>query len=119
MRTFTTLEDLTAAIGEELGTSDWLTIEQERVDARGLFLLLGAAPECGWLPDTVLRDERGFVLTGRDIPRERWVEDVPPEDLATTIYNQLGIVADKELIAPGPRPIEIVDGGKVRKELLL
>ncbi|RYB93990.1 NAD(P)/FAD-dependent oxidoreductase [Nocardioides oleivorans] len=69
----------------------WLTFEdvdsgsQERVDARGLFLLLGAAPECSWLPDTVLRDERGFVLTGRDIPRERWVEDVPPEDLATTV----------------------------------
>lgn len=39
-------------------------------------------------------------------------------DWATTIYNQLGIVADKELMAPGDRPIEIVDGGKVRKELL-
>lgn len=37
------------------------------------------------MPDTVLRDERGFVLTGRDIPREQWVEDVPPEDLATTV----------------------------------
>ncbi len=33
MRTFTTLQDLTAAVGEDLGTSDWLTIEQERVDA--------------------------------------------------------------------------------------
>ena len=40
------------------------------------------------------------------------------EDLATTVYHQLGIVADKELMAPGDRPIEIVDGGKVRKELL-
>ncbi|MEE2640487.1 MAG: DUF1501 domain-containing protein [Planctomycetota bacterium] len=40
------------------------------------------------------------------------------EDWATTIYNQMGIVADKELMAPGDRPIEIVDGGKVRKELL-
>ena len=39
-------------------------------------------------------------------------------DWATTIYHQLGIVADKELMAPGDRPIEIVDGGKVRKELL-
>ena len=47
-------------------------------------------------------------------------EDNPiePPDLATTIYHQLGIVADKELMAPGDRPIEIVDGGKVRKELL-
>ena len=38
---------------------------------------------------------------------------VGPEDLATTVYHQLGIVADKELMAPGDRPIEIVDGGKV------
>jgi hypothetical protein len=41
------------------------------------------------------------------------------EDWATTIYSCLGIVADKELMAPGDRPIEIVDGGSVRKELLL
>ena len=33
VRTFTTLEDLTAAVGEDLGSSDWLTIEQDRVDA--------------------------------------------------------------------------------------
>ncbi|WP_395657618.1 MaoC family dehydratase [Nocardioides sp.] len=32
MRVFTTLEELSAASGEELGTSDWLTIEQDRVD---------------------------------------------------------------------------------------
>jgi uncharacterized protein (DUF1501 family) len=41
-----------------------------------------------------------------------------PEDLATTVYSLLGIVADKELMAPGNRPIEIVDGGKIVKELL-
>ena len=35
------------------------------------------------------------------------------EDWAATIYNRLGIVADKELMAPGDRPIEIVDGGNV------
>ena len=40
------------------------------------------------------------------------------EDWATTIYQCLGITADKELMAPGDRPIEIVKGGKVRKELL-
>ncbi len=39
-------------------------------------------------------------------------------DMATTVYNQLGIMADKELMAPGDRPIEIVDGGKVVKGLL-
>lgn len=45
-------------------------------------------------------------------------DPIGPEDLATTVYHQLGIVADKELMAPGNRPIEIVDGGKVVEELL-
>jgi hypothetical protein len=45
-------------------------------------------------------------------------DPVGPEDLATTVYHQLGIVADKELMAPGDRPIEICDGGKVIKGLL-
>ena len=40
------------------------------------------------------------------------------EDWATTIYHCIGINADKELMAPGDRPIEIVNGGKIRKELL-
>ncbi len=46
-------------------------------------------------------------------------DEMDPGDLATTIFYQLGIIADKELMAPGDRPIEIVDGGKVRKELLV
>ena len=41
------------------------------------------------------------------------------EDLSTTVYHCLGINADKELMAPGNRPIEIVDGGKIVKELLV
>ncbi len=44
---------------------------------------------------------------------------VSPEDLATTMYHLLGIVADKELMAPGDRPIEIVDGGKVITDLIV
>lgn len=41
------------------------------------------------------------------------------EDWATTIYKCMGIVADKELMAPGNRPVEIVDGGSVRSEILI
>ena len=33
MRTFTTLDEVIAAAGEDLGTSEWVTIEQDRVDA--------------------------------------------------------------------------------------
>ena len=46
------------------------------------------------------------------------LDPVAPADLATTIYHQMGIVADKELMAPGGRPIEIVDGGKLLKPLI-
>lgn len=45
-------------------------------------------------------------------------DPVSPEDLATTMYHQLGIVADKELMAPGDRPIEICDNGKVLDKIL-
>ena len=33
MRVFTTFDDLDAAVGEEIGTSDWLTVDQDRVNA--------------------------------------------------------------------------------------
>ncbi len=33
MRVFTTLDELSGAVGEELGTSDWLEVTQDRVDA--------------------------------------------------------------------------------------
>ena len=32
MRVFTTLDEVAAATGEELGTSEWLTIDQDRVN---------------------------------------------------------------------------------------
>ena len=33
VRTFSSLEEISGAVGEQLGTTDWLTIDQERVDA--------------------------------------------------------------------------------------
>jgi len=73
------------------GRLEWLCLEDVRtgeqttVLASGLFLLLGAEPHCDWIPPAVARDESGFVLTGRDVPRDRWVEGMPPENLATTV----------------------------------
>lgn len=45
-------------------------------------------------------------------------EALPLEDLLYTIYHQLGIDADKELVAFGTRPIEIIKDGKLAKGLL-
>jgi thioredoxin reductase (NADPH) len=73
------------------GRLGWVTVRntadgtEERRECRGLFLLIGAAPHCDWLPDEVARDERGFVLTGRDVPQDRWRGGLPPESLETTV----------------------------------
>jgi thioredoxin reductase (NADPH) len=73
------------------GALEWLTLEntetgeQVRKEARGLFLLLGAEPRCEFLPGGLARDENQFILTGRDVPRDQWVDGVPPANLATTI----------------------------------
>jgi len=70
---------------EWLDVRDTTTGSVARREARGLFLLLGAEPHCDWLPAAVARDERGFVLTGRDVPKDRWTDGLPPDNLATTV----------------------------------
>lgn len=63
--------------------------------------------------------KKGFVFGTSDSTASEPDENpLSVMDWATTMYHCMGIVADKELMAPGDRPIEIVDGGDVRKELL-
>jgi thioredoxin reductase (NADPH) len=64
--------------------------ETEIVDAQLLFLFIGAAPLTDWLDDTVVRDERGFVVAGPDLspggerPRG-WELDRMPYHLETSV----------------------------------
>ena len=37
---------------------------EETVPANGLFIFIGAAPNTDWLPDTIMRDANGFLLSG-------------------------------------------------------
>ena len=62
--------------------------ESERA-ATALFIFIGAAPNTNWLPDSIMRDPNGFVLTGRDIRVEgqlprMWQEDRAPYLLETS-----------------------------------
>jgi thioredoxin reductase (NADPH) len=55
----------------------------ETVPAGALFVLIGAEPHTGWLPEAVLRDRWGFVVTGADLladgaPPPGWPLDRPP-----------------------------------------
>ncbi|OLT17862.1 thioredoxin reductase [Serinicoccus sp. CUA-874] len=70
---------------------EWLELEhtdtehRQRIEVGGLFLLIGAEPHCDWLPPELALDERGFVLTGRQVPQEQWLEDLPPAPQTTSV----------------------------------
>jgi thioredoxin reductase (NADPH) len=60
----------------------------EEVDA--LFIFIGTRPRSDWLPAEVLRDAKGFVLTGRDLMAAEeytriWKEQREPLPLETSV----------------------------------
>jgi thioredoxin reductase (NADPH) len=67
----------------ELRAGDGAT---ETVPADALFLMIGADPNTAWLPDELLRDERGFLLTG-DAAHQNgdWPLDRDPFALETSL----------------------------------
>jgi thioredoxin reductase (NADPH) len=40
---------------------------EETVPATALFIFIGAAPNTDWLPETIMRDANGFLLSGSDL----------------------------------------------------
>ena len=55
-----------------------------------MFVFIGAAPLTDWLEGTVLRDSRGFIVTGPDMtsdgqPPPDWELDRPPYHLETNV----------------------------------
>lgn len=72
----------------------------EDVDA--VFVFIGTRPCNDWLPDSVLRDDKGFVLTGRDLMGSGdgfarvWKESREPLPLET---SEPGIFAAGDLRA--------------------
>jgi thioredoxin reductase (NADPH) len=44
---------------------------QQHLAARGLFIMIGAAPNTGWLGGLVQLDEKGFICTGADCGRQQ------------------------------------------------
>jgi thioredoxin reductase (NADPH) len=57
-----------------------------RRDCGGLFVFIGADAETGWLPPEILRDDRGYLLTGADLLKSgRWSQDRDPYLLETSV----------------------------------
>jgi thioredoxin reductase (NADPH) len=55
---------------EHLVLKDLGSGSTEVVPATALFVLIGAEPHTGWLPEEIERDKRGYVLTGQDLLRD-------------------------------------------------
>jgi len=61
-----------------------------QVSASMLFIFIGAAPVTAWLPPSILRDEKGFILAGPDLRKdgklpEVWTEKRDPFLLETSV----------------------------------
>ncbi|MEP6666687.1 MAG: FAD-dependent oxidoreductase [Nocardioidaceae bacterium] len=70
---------LTALVLENVVTG-----RRENVQAAALFALIGGAPRTDWLRGTLATDERGFVLTDRDVPTQAWSEPRLPLPFETS-----------------------------------
>lgn len=62
------------------------TEKVRRHDCGGLFIFIGADAETGWLPADIVRDARGYVLTGEDLKKAgRWSYRRDPYLLETSV----------------------------------
>jgi thioredoxin reductase (NADPH) len=74
---------------EVLTLADRISRVTEEVPASWLFIFIGASPRTEWLGPEVVRDERGFVVTGQDLVGPdntgRWPLSRPPFALETSV----------------------------------
>src|SRR5215211_8949236 len=75
---------------EHLVLEDRASELTETFPAAALFVLIGARPHTEWLPEEVMRDERGYIITGNDllrdgVPPAGWTLERPPMLLETSV----------------------------------
>jgi thioredoxin reductase (NADPH) len=56
---------------EKITFKDSNSGEEKSVSARALFIYIGAKPGTSWLNNTVLKDDKGYILTGSDLTKEK------------------------------------------------
>jgi thioredoxin reductase (NADPH) len=56
---------------EKITFKDSNSGEENSVPARALFIYIGAKPGTSWLNNTVLKDDKGYILTGSDLTKEK------------------------------------------------
>ncbi|HXY93467.1 MAG TPA: FAD-dependent oxidoreductase [Acidimicrobiia bacterium] len=61
---------------EQVALEETSTGHRRSVECAGLFCFIGAVPATTWLADAVALDDKGFVLTDRDLPPEVLSDDL-------------------------------------------
>ena len=56
---------------EEITLKNGKTGEEKTVRAKALFIYIGAKPGTSWLSDLVMKNEKGFILTGSELMKEK------------------------------------------------
>ena len=70
---------------ETLTLQDEGSGKREEVAASAVFILIGAEPHTEWLLPVLKCDNRGYILTGRDVPQQDWELARPPLPFETSL----------------------------------
>jgi thioredoxin reductase (NADPH) len=74
---------------ETITLTDPVTGATEQVSASWLFIFIGGTPRTEWLGPDVVRDDKGFLVTGQDLvafdPGQPWPLTRPPYALETSV----------------------------------
>jgi thioredoxin reductase (NADPH) len=101
---------------ESLTLRDVDSGQESTVPAGALFLLIGALPNTGWLPESIARDQAGYVLTGADVMRDdgsgaegaaAWMAEDMPEPFETSVP---GIFAVGDVRSRAPKRVAAAVG---------
>jgi thioredoxin reductase (NADPH) len=106
-----------------LTLEDVRTGQREQVPAAAVFVMIGAEPRTQWRRDLVKLNDRGFVLTGHDVPPGAWPLPRPPLPFKTSLLgdqdagcpepgnlraaNRVGQSDRLQLGAPGAQAIRV------------
>ncbi|CAD5293276.1 MULTISPECIES: FAD-dependent oxidoreductase [unclassified Imperialibacter] len=85
--------EVTEAFGENerlthLELSNISNGQKRKVEARAIFIFIGAKPYTEWLGDLIIKNEKGFIATGRDLVqfpdfKKKWKQSREPFALET------------------------------------
>ncbi|MEQ9101092.1 MAG: FAD-dependent oxidoreductase [Imperialibacter sp.] len=85
--------EVTEAFGENerlthLELSNISNGQKNKVEARAIFIFIGAKPYAEWLGDLIIKNEKGFIATGRDLVqfpdfKKKWKQSREPFALET------------------------------------